>query len=262
VEYPSDYQAGLELGRAVAARVIERARADGSDAPANLTVPVGPQYWIGTNPIGQTIPNWRAFVLSPNNEFRPPPHPAHDSAEKAAELAIVRDHPRAVSDPAAFETNWRALHTESGEGVRTSWYRLASQKIFEYGLAENAPRATRVYALTAIAAFDTQIASYDGKFTYWAPRPSHLDRSITTLFPIPNHPCYPSNGAAYSRGPAEVLAYLFPHDAGEIIAKADEQGDARIWAGIHFPSCVREGRAMAVKVAGKVIASARADGSQ
>jgi hypothetical protein len=119
-----------------------------------------------------------------------------------------------------------------------------------------------VYALAAIAAFDTQIASYEGKYTYWAPRPSHLDPRITTLFIIPNHPCYPSNGASYSRGPAEMLAYLFPQDAKEIIDLGLEQGEARIWAGIHFPSCVTEGRAMAVKVARKVIAWAEADGSQ
>ena len=82
--------------------------------------------------------------------------------------------------------------------------------------------------------FDTQIASYEGKFTYWAPRPSHLDRNITTLFPIPNHPCYPSNGAAYSLAPAEVLAYLFPQDADAIRGEALEQALARIRAGIHF----------------------------
>ena len=262
VEFQSDYDAGLALGRAVAAKVIERARADGSDSTATLTGPTGPGFWIGTNPIGQTIPTWKAFLLSPNNEFRPPPPPAFDSAEKAAELAVVRDHPRTLNSPVAFPTNWRAILMESGEGVRTSWHKLASQKIFEYGLANNPPRATRVYALTSVAQFDTQIASYDGKFTYWTARPSHSDPSITPLFPIPNHPCYPSNGAAYSRAPAEILAYLFPDDAETILYKGTEQGLSRIWAGIHFPSCFNAGRAMALGVARKVIAWAEADGSR
>ena len=262
VEFPSDYSAGLQLGRAVAAKVIARAQTDGSDAVVNLTVPSGPGFWIGSNPVGQSIPNWKAFLLTSNSEFRPVPPPAYNSEEKAAELAIVRDHPRALDSPVAFNTNWRALLTESGEGVRTSWHRLASQKIFEYGLVDNPPRAARVYALTSVAQFDTQIASYDGKYTYWAARPSHLDRNITTLFPIPNHPCYPSNGASYSRAPAEVLAYLFPLDAEAIQAKGLEQGMARIWAGIHFPSCVNAGRAMALSVARKVIAWAENDGSR
>jgi PAP2 superfamily len=42
VAYPSDVAAGLELGRRVAAKVVERAAADGSDAPWTGTVPVGP----------------------------------------------------------------------------------------------------------------------------------------------------------------------------------------------------------------------------
>ncbi|HYI93850.1 MAG TPA: phosphatase PAP2 family protein [Bryobacteraceae bacterium] len=262
VELPSDYEAGLALGRAVAAKVIARARTDGADTPVTLTVPTTPGSWVGTNPIGQNIPQWRAFFLARNDEFRPPPPPAFDSAEKLAELAVVRDHPRTLTDPVAFMTNWKALFVESPDGVRTTWQKLAGQKIFEHGLAGNPPRAARVYALTSLSQFDTQIASYDGKFTYWAPRPSHLDRSITMLIPLPNHPCYPSNGAAYSCAPAEVLAYLFADDADAIREKGLEQARARVWAGIHFPSCINAGRDMATKVAQKVIAWAETDGSK
>ena len=41
VDYPSDVQAGLELGRNVAALVIERGKADGSEAKWTGTVPTG-----------------------------------------------------------------------------------------------------------------------------------------------------------------------------------------------------------------------------
>jgi hypothetical protein len=37
---------------------------------------------------------------------------------------------------------------------------------------------------------------------------------------------------------------------------------SRIWAGIHFPSCFNAGRAMALRVAQKVIAWAENDGSR
>ena len=47
VQYPSDVEAGLELGRAVAARVIEWARADGADAEWTGVVPTGPGIWLG-----------------------------------------------------------------------------------------------------------------------------------------------------------------------------------------------------------------------
>src|SRR6202022_1138134 len=50
LQYPSDYDAGLELGRRVAEQVIEKARADGSDAVWAGSVPTGPCMWRGTNP--------------------------------------------------------------------------------------------------------------------------------------------------------------------------------------------------------------------
>jgi hypothetical protein len=50
LQYPSDYFAGLELGRKVAAQVIDRAKADGSDTVWTGTVPTGKCMWVGTNP--------------------------------------------------------------------------------------------------------------------------------------------------------------------------------------------------------------------
>ena len=63
VEFPTDYFAGLELGRRVAAKVIERASADGSDAVWTGTVPTGKCMWIGTNPGNVTATGWRPFLL-------------------------------------------------------------------------------------------------------------------------------------------------------------------------------------------------------
>ena len=51
VNYPSDVEAGMALGKKVAALVIERGKADGADAKWTGTVPEGPGKWNGTNPI-------------------------------------------------------------------------------------------------------------------------------------------------------------------------------------------------------------------
>jgi PAP2 superfamily protein len=51
VHYPSDVTAGFALGRAVASLVLERARSDGSNATWTGTVPIGPHYWRGTEPL-------------------------------------------------------------------------------------------------------------------------------------------------------------------------------------------------------------------
>ena len=76
VQYPSDHLAGIELGRAVAQKVIDKAKADGSDAVWTGTVPVGPCNWIGTNPPNVTAPGWKPLLLSAPNQFRPDPPPS------------------------------------------------------------------------------------------------------------------------------------------------------------------------------------------
>ena len=51
LQYPSDYDAGLALGRRVAEQVIAKAKTDGSEAVWTGTVPTGPCKWIwGTIP--------------------------------------------------------------------------------------------------------------------------------------------------------------------------------------------------------------------
>ena len=73
LQYPSDYDAGLALGRRVAEQVIAKARADGSDAVWLGTVPTGPCKWTGTNPGNVTAANWRPLLLHSPDLFRPPP---------------------------------------------------------------------------------------------------------------------------------------------------------------------------------------------
>jgi PAP2 superfamily len=101
LQYPSDYHAGLALGRAVAEKVIEKARADGSDIVWTGTVPTGPCKWIGSNPGNVTAANWTPLLLSSPSQFRPAPPPACDSPEVLAETAVVRDFPR------TFVTNYK-----------------------------------------------------------------------------------------------------------------------------------------------------------
>ena len=71
VEYPSDYHAGFELGRAIGAKVVEYARNDGFTAIWTGTVPTGPGIWIGTNPSSPLAGSWKPWLLS----FRQPVPP-------------------------------------------------------------------------------------------------------------------------------------------------------------------------------------------
>jgi len=58
IQYPSDVTTGLELGRRVAALVIERAKSDGSDAVFKGQIPTGPGYWKGTDPTARDRRGW------------------------------------------------------------------------------------------------------------------------------------------------------------------------------------------------------------
>jgi membrane-associated phospholipid phosphatase len=256
LQYPSDYRAGLDLGRRVAEQVIAKAKTDGSDVPWTGTVPEGPCFWKGTNPANAAVASWNPVLLSSPSQFRPAAPPPCDSPEVTAQAQIVRDFPR------TFVTNYKAYYWQSPEGLGDWAYRYVHQWLFEDQLDRNPPRAARAYALVAAVLFDAFIASQDGKFAYWYIRPHQLDPGIVTLFPAPPFPSYPSNHSVFSTARGEILAYLFPTRADFSRAIAKEGGDSRIWAGIHYPMDNEAGVELGRKVAQVFVDWAENDGSQ
>jgi hypothetical protein len=262
VQYPSDTAAGLELGRKVADLVIERARRDGSELPWTGSVPAEAGKWslarypAGAAPLGASFGTYKTWVLKSGSELRPGPPPAFDSPEKAAEVAEVVNFPR------TFLTNAAAFYWQTPKGTTTHWMLAADQKIFEYRLDTNPPRAARVQALMSVASYDAAVACWDAKYTYWAMRPFHYDPRFTPPIPVPQHPSYPAAHGCYSGSAGAVLAYLFPRDAAALNAQADEAGMARLWGGIHFPSDIRTGLALGRAVAQRVVERAQTDGAR
>ncbi len=228
VQYPSDISAGFELGRRVAARVIERGKADGSDAK-----------WTG--------------------EFRSPPPLAHDSPEKAAELAELKTFQRTPKTNAAANF-WE--YAAGGLRAHHYWSGQIGRLILEYRLDDNPPLAARAYALQNMTSQDAGIACWDSKYAYWAIRPFQLDPDVKPLFSTPNHPSYPAAHGCLSTATAAILGYLFPRDAVTLAALAQEANESRIWAGIHYRSDTVAGAALGRSVANKVIEWAQKDSSQ
>jgi membrane-associated phospholipid phosphatase len=261
VEYPSDYAAGMELGRRVAEQVIAKARMDGSDAVWSGTVPTGRCMWTGTNPGNAAGANWRPLVMTTPSEFRPPAPPSCDSPQVQAELAAVRSYPRGLTS-ANMNSNARALYWQTAEGVFPWVFLHLNRWILEDKMERNPAMAARAYALVGAVGYDAFIASQDGKFAYWYIRPAQLDTSIVPLFPAPNFPSYPSNHSTFSTARVEVMAYLFPDRADYIRALGKEAGDSRIWAGIHYEMDNRAGVQLGTNVARKVIEWAENDGSR
>ncbi len=255
--FPSDTKAGLELGRAVAARVIGRLKVDGGKWTG--TVPNGQGLWKGTNPVGVDEVGWPLLVMNSPSQFRPAPPPAHDSAQRAAELTETKDFKRT-----AF-TNSKVFYWQFGQqGLPGVTFRLSEEvgrRLAESGTDASAPRAARAYALVHVAHYEGWIASQDAKFHYWTARPNQFDPTLTTVIPTPPFPTYPSNAATLVMAPAVVLSYLFPPERARYDDWVREFGESRLWAGIHFRSDLQSGSEIGRQVGDAVVARARADGS-
>ena len=259
INYRSDVTEGLALGRKVAAVVIARGKADGTDAKWTGEVPNGKGLWSGTNPVLPLAGTWKPWVLASQSEFRPGPPLAYDSPEKAAELAELKNFPRTplTNNEASF---WEAA--VGGLRAHQYWNEQLSKKTLEYRLDDNPPRAARAFVLPFVTLYDAGIACWEAKYTYWAIRPFQLDPDVKPVFTTPNHPSYPAAHACASISVTRVLGYLFPRDADAFAALGGRAAESRIWAGIHYRSDIVAGGQLAMAVADKVIVRARQDGAQ
>lgn len=245
VHYPSDVAAGLALGRSVGEKVIEWAKADGSDAKWTGQIPVGPGKWIGEKPVAPLSGNWKTWVIASPGDYLPPPPPAHDSDQTKAELQEIKAITR------TFPITSKAVIWHTFDRAYPYWDRFISTSLFEQRQDSNIPKAALMYAAMAAAQHDAIVACFNAKYTYWRIRPPQLDKAITPLFPTPNHPSYPAAHACGSVAAATVLAAYFPESADMLNAAGHEAGDSRIWAGIHYASDRDAG-----EVLGKAVAEA------
>jgi len=225
-----DFAAGEALGRAIGEAVVASAKTDRFADVWTGTVPTGPGLWIGTNPLLPLLGQMRPFFLTSGDQFRPPPPPAFGSPEFLAALAEVRQlSDTRTPEQLAIATYWAATTGSLAAGF---WNEQASDLAVQYHLDER--RAAHVLALSNMAAMDANIACHDAKYTYWLIRPWQADSAITTPIGRPNHPSYPSNHACVSGTFANTLGATFPAERDRLAAMADEAGESRLYAGIHY----------------------------
>ena len=106
---PSDYQAGLELGRRVAEQVIAKAQSDGSDAVLDRHCADRALQLGRREPRQRRRRNWHPLLLSSPSQFRPPPPPACMSARGSGQrLPRVPRRSRARSSPTTRRSTGRA----------------------------------------------------------------------------------------------------------------------------------------------------------
>jgi membrane-associated phospholipid phosphatase len=261
LHFRSDMVAGASLGRAVAAQVIEHARADGADAVWAGRVPEGPGRWraaANSIPEGARWGEVRPWLVGVAARFRAPPPPPYDSAAFRAALAEVRR----CSDARTREQERTAALWADGPGSYTPpgrWNKIACDLILKHGL--NELRAARLLGLLNVAVMDAGIVCWETKFHHWVIRPSEADPAITTPVGLPNFPAYTSAHAAFSGAASALLAGLFPGEAASLRASAEEASWSRVLGGIHYRFDGDAGLAQGRAVARLALARAAQDGS-
>jgi membrane-associated phospholipid phosphatase len=241
VNYRSDIEEGLRLGRAVAAKAIARAQSDGGDAKWTGSVPTGPGLWVGTNPVEPLAGAWRTWNLTSGSQIRPGPPPAFGSPEFLRELEEVK---RVATLLTPIERAQAQFWITNGWVPiwETAHALMAREKV-------SPARAARISALMATSAADGVISVWDVKYVHWSIRPSQADPTIQTLIPVPSYPAYSSGFSAITGGLTEVMAYAFPQEAIRLRTMGRESAFHRFHEGIHYRSDIEVGLRQGIQAA-------------
>ena len=171
--------------------------------------------------MGITLASFTPIVIRSADQFRLPPPPDFENDMK--ELKNFKQTFKSRSLAYYWANNGPEL-----------WNDLASQKMFEYRMSDDAPAVARIYTVLTVAYHDAAIAIFDSKYAYWGIRPNQYDSTYKSLIPTPPFPGYPSGHAAGAATTAAVLEYFFPADAKQFQQLAQDCADSRFYAGIHF----------------------------
>ena len=235
VQLPGDVEAGWKLGEQVAKQIIEKAKNDGSAKVWDGKMNKDPKKWTGPYPMGITMSSFTPIVMRSADQFRLPPPPDFENDMK--ELKNFKQN-----------FNSRSLAYYWANHGPEVWNDLASQKMFEYRMSDDAPAVARVYTVLTVAYHDAAIAIFDSKYAYWGIRPNQYDSTYKPLIATPPFPGYPSGHAAGAATTAAVMEYFFPADAKLFWQMAQDCADSRFYAGIHFrtdnESALKMGAAM------------------
>jgi len=273
VNFRSDVEAGLALGRAVGEKVIARLKTDGSDKTWDGSRPAGigtaPQFWeappgLITPPVQPVAGTWKTWVLQSGNQFRSPAPPAYGSETFMAELREVQSVKANLTD------NQKQIAQFWAGGAGTAlppglWNQIAL--VYIGATKMDTPRAARAIAALNVAEADAAIAVWDTKFTYWTPRPLNamrdtcLDPTWTSFLGTPIFPSYVSGHAGFSGAAATVLSYFFPNEAKTFHDKAQEAALSRLYGGIHYRSDNEVGLVLGNNVGQAVVDRLKQDGA-
>lgn len=252
--YRSDVEAGMALGKAVAAEAVARAAADGSSAQFTGSLPAGPGLWSGPSPLEPLAGTWKPWILASGSQLRPGPPPSVGSAQFQDALAELQ---RFVASPTPSQMEIAQFWAD-GPGTVTPpghWFQIAGELIARDRL--DTPQTAHLLGLLGATLMDAAISCWDAKYHYLLLRPNQADPTLVTPLPTPPFPSYTSGHATFSAAASEVLAAFFPQDADRLRYLAEEAALSRIYAGIHYRFDSEAGLQAGRQLAGLALRSLR-----
>ena len=277
-------QNGIELGEAVAAKMVGLRADDGAQAPDTWRPRTSPGVYVPTAPV--VAPQWpgvKPFALKSADQVRPGPPPAltskawADDYNEIKELGSRNSVKRSArqTEDARFwlATDWRVYYPVIKQ--------VASKR--NLSLLDSA----RFSALAVVARTDAVIAVFDAKYHYnfWRPvtaiRNGDTDDNPATerdpawlAFDVtPAHPEYPCAHCISSASIGSVVEAVFksmdlpevtfesptlpgvPHRWTNLRDFYREVAEARICAGFHYRFSTRVGQDMGRKIGEYVVQS-------
>ena len=280
--------AGIAVGQASAAASILRRQGDGfEDATQPVYVPrPGPGEYQFTPPFNvAALPGWgrvKPFVIDLREH-------ALEGPERLSSVQYARDfaYLKAIGDIHS------RIRTQEQSEIAQFWYedsplgwnRIANTAVQQRGLDNWS--AARAFALVNFAIADGYIAGFEAKyrFRFWRPETAireagtdgnpltEADPAWRPFLVTPPVPDYPSTHTVVGWAAAEVLIDLMgdrlrfsthsltlpgvTREYKGFSAAAEENGLSRLYAGIHFPLAVKDGRRQGRSI-GRVVADALA----
>lgn len=243
--FPSDTRAGFELGKKIAELEIEKTKDFIPEIVWDGKRPDKPGIWNGPKPMFVLAGLSKTVVLENSSQFRPGPPP--DFAKEMEEIKKFKPTFRSTSN--AF------YYANAPEDI-------LSKKMFEYNIHLNPPRAARMYAINAIAMYETFVSCWDAKYAYWGIRPDQYDTTFhPVLFFTPPFPGYPSGHAMMGGTMSELYSYFFPSERAYFDKRAKDGAESRFQGGIHFRTDNEVGLQMGKKVGAYIVQKVKNDGA-
>ncbi|MFN0215229.1 MAG: hypothetical protein ACKVT2_13315 [Saprospiraceae bacterium] len=245
--FPSDTREGFALGKRIAEAEIAHTKGFLNNTMWDGKLPDKPGIWNGKFAMLPNAGLSKTVVLESGSQFRPGPPP--DFAKEMEELRNFKQTPRSMANALRFNS----------QSVMSD---VLNQKIFEYNLHLNPPRAARMYAIAAIGVYDGFVATWDAKYSYWGIRPEQYDTTFQPLlFESPPFPGYPSGHAAVGAVEAGLFSYFFPSERASFQKLAKDGAESRFQGGIHFRTDNDVALELGKKVAEAIIEKVKKDGA-